>query len=48
MKEEEEEENQLNGEESESPESTTRSSINPFDLLNEDESEPDEVIFITP
>lgn len=44
VKEEEEEEaNQLNGEESASPESASRSSINPFDLLNEDDSEPDQV-----
>ncbi|KAI4355340.1 hypothetical protein L6164_004121 [Bauhinia variegata] len=37
-----EEEDQLNGEESKSPESVSRSTINPFDLLNEDDSEPDE------
>ncbi|XP_028795785.1 transcription factor 25 [Neltuma alba] len=40
--EEDEEENQLQGEESASPESVSRSSINPFDLLNDDDSEPDQ------
>lgn len=39
---EEEEENQLQGEDSVSPESVSRSSINPFDLLNDDDSEPDQ------
>lgn len=42
-----EEEEQLNGGESESPDSGARSSVNPFDLLNEgddeDEGNPDQV-----
>lgn len=43
VKEEEEDENQLDGEESASPVSASRPSINPFDLLNEDDSETDQV-----
>lgn len=40
-----EEEEQLKDDESESPDSAPRSSINPFDLLNDGDDDPDQVFF---